>query len=156
VENKFDRRIFALKQIRITPREDLKKVVQEVENLSKVGKHKNIVKYLDCFIVQEEVEGDAPDNSVNDDFTNNTASLSYPSDHSSFINFDSDASSLQQVKFTNDKNSIPLCESSEVSSHNGSQQNSIAMLTCICIKMEFCDFTLDQLLGSLKASREVY
>ena len=37
VENKFDRRIFALKQIKIHPKEDLDKVLQEVENLSKVN-----------------------------------------------------------------------------------------------------------------------
>ena len=52
LENKFDHRLFALKQILITPREDLKKVLQEVENLSRAGKHKNIVKYLDCFLIQ--------------------------------------------------------------------------------------------------------
>ena len=37
VENKFDHRTFALKQIKIHPREDLDKVLQEVENLSKVN-----------------------------------------------------------------------------------------------------------------------
>ena len=52
LENKFDHRLFALKQILITPKEDLKKVLQEVENLSRAGKHKNIVKYLDCFLIQ--------------------------------------------------------------------------------------------------------
>ena len=36
VENKFDHRTFALKQIKIHPKEDLEKVLQEVENLSKV------------------------------------------------------------------------------------------------------------------------
>ena len=70
VENKFDHRTFALKQIKIHPREDLDKVLQEVENLSKVngnisrvewnlffkvGANKNVVKYLDCFLVQDEV-----------------------------------------------------------------------------------------------------
>ena len=64
-ENKFDHRLFALKQIPITPREDLKKVLQEVENLSKAGKHKNIVKYLDCFLIQEErrLGGDLTENN---------------------------------------------------------------------------------------------
>ena len=65
-ENKFDHRLFALKQIPITPREDLKKVLQEVENLSKAGKHKNIVKYLDCFLIQEE-------RRVGDDLTENSS-----------------------------------------------------------------------------------
>ena len=79
VENKFDHRTFALKQIKIHPREDLDKVLQEVENLSKVnrnisrvkwnlsatsgvdkfvfkvGANNNVVKYLDCFLVQDEV-----------------------------------------------------------------------------------------------------
>ena len=41
VENKFDHRTFALKQIKIHPREDLDKVLKEVENLSKV-KTKNV------------------------------------------------------------------------------------------------------------------
>ena len=36
VENKFDHRTFALKQIKIHPKEDLDKVLKEVENLSKV------------------------------------------------------------------------------------------------------------------------
>ena len=55
LENKFDRRLFALKQILITPREDLRKVLQEVENLSRAGTHTNIVRYLDCFLIQEEL-----------------------------------------------------------------------------------------------------
>ena len=37
VENKFDHRMFALKQIKIHPKEDLDKVLKEVENLSKVN-----------------------------------------------------------------------------------------------------------------------
>ena len=41
MENKFDHRTFALKQIKIHPREDLDKVLKEVENLSKV-KTKNV------------------------------------------------------------------------------------------------------------------
>ena len=41
VENKFDHRTFALKQIKIHPKEDLDKVLKEVENLSKV-KTKNV------------------------------------------------------------------------------------------------------------------
>ena len=36
MENKFDHRTFALKQIKIHPKEDLNKVLKEVENLSKV------------------------------------------------------------------------------------------------------------------------
>ena len=41
MENKFDHRTFALKQIKIHPKEDLDKVLKEVENLSKV-KTKNV------------------------------------------------------------------------------------------------------------------
>ena len=80
MENKFDHRTFALKQIKIHPREDLDKVLKEVENLSKVKTknvtmiflsiafceyafplfvkvcaNKNVVKYLDCFLVQDDV-----------------------------------------------------------------------------------------------------
>ena len=81
VENKFDHRTFALKQIKIHPKEDLDKVLKEVENLSKVKTkivkmiflsfaffieyafplfvkvcaNKNVVKYLDCFLVQDDV-----------------------------------------------------------------------------------------------------
>ena len=45
VENKFDHRTFALKQIKIHPREDLDKVLQEVENLSKVNGNISQVKW---------------------------------------------------------------------------------------------------------------
>ena len=92
-ENKFDHRIFAIKQIKINPKEDLDKVLQEVQNLSKVGKNKNIVKYLDCFLVQEEWEEDEDDEEQGS--TNSSNSNSLPSfNHqasSSFINFHQDA-----------------------------------------------------------------
>ena len=105
VKYKFDQRIFAIKQIRINPREDLKKVLQEVENLSKVGKHKNVVKYLDCFLIQEEGEVDHEEaGSVSNDYSSTQYSNSYPKDTSSFINFDKDISNLQQVKKTSDRN----------------------------------------------------
>ena len=80
MENKFDHRTFALKQIKIHPKEDLDKVLKEVENLSKVKTenvnmiliiaffieyalslfvkvcaNNNVVKYLDCFLVQDDV-----------------------------------------------------------------------------------------------------
>ena len=105
VKNKFDQRIFAIKQIRINPREDLKKVLQEVENLSKVGKHKNVVKYLDCFLIQEDGEFDHEEaGSVSNDYASTQNSNSYPNDTSSFINFDNDISNLQQVKKASDRN----------------------------------------------------
>ena len=98
-ENKFDHRIFAIKQIKINPKEDLDKVLQEVQNLSKVGKNKNIVKYLDCFLVQEEWEEDEDDEEQGS--TNSSYSNSQSFNHqtsSSFINFHQDASSLQMHK----------------------------------------------------------
>ena len=155
-ENKFDRRVFAIKQIKITPTEDLKKVLQEVENLSKVGKHKNIVQYIDCFLVHEEVDGDAPHNSLTDDSTSSTHTMSNHSDSSSFLNFDSNASSLQQVECTSETSSLSSCKSSKDNSEHVSPKSSKHLVTCICIKMEFCDFTLDQLLRSLSDKKGNY
>ena len=44
VENNFDHRTFALKQIKIHPKKDLDKVLKEVENLSKVNtKHVKMI-----------------------------------------------------------------------------------------------------------------
>ena len=111
MKNKFDQRIFAIKQVRINPREDLKKVLQEVENLSKVGKHKNVVKYLDCFLIQEEVEFDDEEDASNDNCSSQNDN-EYPNDTSSFLNFDDNVSNLQQVKKPSENNTFPSSLSS--------------------------------------------
>ena len=156
-ENKFDHRIFAIKQIKINPREDLDKVLQEVENLSKVGKNKNIVKYLDCFLVQEEWDGEEEEEE--DDASLATGSscpaTCLQTGSSSFITFHQDAASLR-----NDSR-IPCSElSSSPQSPNPGTSPSYtgysSTITCLCIKMEFCDFTLEQLLDLLRTNRPQY
>ena len=148
--------------MKITPKEDLKKVLQEVENLAKAGKHKNIVKYLDCFLVQEEWGGDAENDadSVSYDYTGNTHDLGYPSESSSFINFDGEASFLQQVNDSSEKevefssrNSEEISIPDLMSPERPNSAGYSTTLTCICIKMEFCDFTLDQLFETLKTHK---
>jgi len=156
VKNKFDHRIFAIKQIRINPREDLKKVLQEVENLSKVGKHKNVVKYLDCFLIQEEGQYD-PDEEDSHEFSSTQNSTGYANPTSSFVQFDQHISKLQQVKIlpgsklavSSSSSSLPdlIPPQPEESCH-------ISTVTCICIKMEFCHSTLHHLLHSLKNSKQ--
>ena len=150
VENKFDHRLFALKQITITPREDLKKVLQEVENLSRAGKHKNIVKYLDCFLIQEEHfdEESPPDTdssqtvSSSSDFTEDK---SHPSESVSFISFQEDASSnIKQVQVN------VSCETQNSPETSPKRRKSLSIsdiielpesacysktITCICIKV---------------------
>ena len=127
VENKFDHRVFAIKQIKIKPKEDLDKVLQEVKNLSKVGKNKNIVKYLDCFLVQEEWREDDCECDHCDDCD------------------DCDCDSGDS--FTR---SLPGSKSSK--SHTGYSST----ITCLYIKMEFCHFTLEQLLDLLRVNKPQY
>ena len=119
VENKFDHRVFAIKQIKIKPREDLDKVLQEVKNLAKVGKNKNIVKYLDCFLVQEEWKGKEEEDCDCDSEESSTSTRSHPSASPGYTGYSS-------------------------------------TITCLCIKMEFCHFTREQLLDLLKANRPQY
>ena len=155
-ENKFDHRLFALKQVRITPKEDLKKVLQEVENLAKAGKHKNIVKYIDCFLVQEEgseyiVNEEAGSPSY--DCTSYTRNIDCSDEASSFINFDGEASSLQQVRDTTDMSGKSEELTNLISQVQLTSNEFSKTVTCICIKMEFCDFTLDQLTETLKTQK---
>jgi len=160
-ENKFDHRIFAIKQIRINPKGELDKVLQEVENLSKVGKNKNIVKYIDCFLVQEKWEEEEEedlfdDSSSSNSYSDNILDLKDPS--SSFINFTHDASFLQKVENTNN-NSISR-RSLRIKSKQNAEKVSLnsppSTITCLCIKMEFCDFTLEQLLEALRVNKPLY
>ena len=159
-ENKFDHRLFAIKQVRITPREDLKKVLQEVENLSKAGTHQNIVKYIDCFLVQEEGVEDSDVHASSTemyDYTGYTYNDDLSAESSSFISFDGNASSLIQVKersktFESEKK-LQEANSSETSSMSSQSATYCPSITCICIKMEFCDFTLDQLMETLRTQR---
>eukprot|EP00092_Neocalanus_flemingeri_P028968 GFUD01031451.1.p1 GENE.GFUD01031451.1~~GFUD01031451.1.p1 ORF type:complete len:511 (+),score=157.39 GFUD01031451.1:160-1692(+) len=160
VENKFDHRVFAIKQIRINPREDLKKVLQEVENLSKVGKHKNVVKYLDCFLIQEEGQFDPDEaDSLSYDYSNTQNSNGYPHQTSDFINFDKDISNLQQVHDLSDPKLAVSSSSSSLPDLIPDQMDAAGQystITCICIKMEFCHSTLDHLLHSLKDNNPSY
>ena len=160
MRNKFDQRIFAIKQIRINPREDLKKVLQEVENLSKVGKHKNVVKYLDSFLIQEEVDVEQEELAVgsNDSYSSQNQK-EYPIDTSSFLNFDDNVSKLQEAQKNADTKAVSSSSSSSLpdlipSQQEGSGPNST--VTCICIKMEFCHSTLHHLLQSLKNSKHTH
>lgn len=145
-ENKFDHRLFALKQIPITPREDLNKVLQEVENLSKAGKHKNIVKYLDCFLIQEE-EKPSVDNTDNNSEESNS-SYKDLSDREvtsdSFIKFQEDVSGCEmrevllsdEVKLGNCRRKIiSITEPSHLPDRPASAGYS-ATLSCICIKVQ--------------------
>jgi len=164
LENKFDHRLFALKQILITPREDLKKVLQEVENLSRAGKHKNIVKYLDCFLIQEESgEIDIKEDTEfpSSDFTDERRNYDQ-TDSVSFINFQDDASDIRQiilsdadrdleVKSPKRRKSLSVAEIDRPDSAGYSRT-----ITCICIKMEFCDFTLDHLMTTMKTNRSKF
>ena len=143
MENKFDHRLFALKQILITPKEDLRKVLQEVENLSRAGKHKNIVKYLDCFLIQEESfeSGRPEDTESSDGYSEYTDEK--PEQTDSFINFQEDVSDLQQIFVSNEQKenrriikrksisiSVPEYERSE------SALGYSKTITCICIKVK--------------------
>ena len=93
VKNRFDRRTYAIKQIPIIAGEHV--ALQEVENLSKVGRHKNIVNYLDCFLIQYE-KGNASDAETADSGETYSSHLSRTSQQSSsFLNFDKDVSNLQ-------------------------------------------------------------
>ena len=159
-ENKFDHRIFAIKQIRINPKEDLDKVLQEVQNLSKVGKNKNIVKYLDCFLVQEEWQDEEEDSfdstSLGSSDSQEIDSLNNES--SSFINFHQDAGSLQKLSIE-ESSRRKVEESSRCKPSPNPRPSSpgySSTLTCLCIKMEFCDFTLEQLLDLLRENRPRY
>ena len=145
MENKFDHRLFALKQILITPKEDLRKVLQEVENLSRAGKHKNIVKYLDCFLIQEENcdTGSPEDTGSSGGFSEYTDDKFDQTESISFINFQEDVSDLQQILVSNDQKenrriikrksisiSVPEYERSE------SALGYSKTITCICIKVK--------------------
>ena len=105
-------------------------MLQEVKNLSKVGKNKNIVKYLDCFLVQEEWGEDDCE-----------------CDHCD----DCDDCDCESEDFST--RSLPSSKSSKSSkSHTGYSST----ITCLCIKMEFCHFTLEHLLDLLRANRPQY
>ena len=154
-ENKFDHRIFAIKQIKITPKEDLDKVLQEVENLSKVGKNKNVVKYLDCFLVQEEWEEEDDSfisSSSTSSFFEEDPNLPSPDSQSSSIIFQQDDSSLARLEETASIEQVP----ESVASPRVTSPGYSSTLTCLCIKMEFCDFTLEQLLDLLRSNRPLY
>jgi serine/threonine protein kinase len=152
-ENKFDHRIFAIKQIKINPREDLKKVLQEVENLSKVGKHKNIVKYLDCFLVQEEWQEDEEGDDESQSSSQASSSFSHhlEDDSSSFIAFHPEASSLRQTEGTEPSEARRPAPGARAASPGYS-----STLTCICIKMEFCHLTLEQRLDRMRSERPLH
>lgn len=154
-----------------------KKVLQEVENLSKAGKHKNIVKYLDCFLIQEE-------RRVGADWTENNSeeisSRDYSRDYSretgagagaeeqqttsdSFIRFQDISGSGMREILTSQEAEVGHCQKKRISISEPSLHDDPPLtagnsntLSCICIKMEFCDFTLDQLLTSLKTNRDEY
>ena len=103
---------------------------------------------------------------------------------SSFINFQEDASSLQKIVDTGGTNKVQvgymkpekprLASSSffeastsnplmfgqkkseeELQPRSGSPGYS-SIQTCLCIKMEFCDFTLEHFLDSLRTNRPLY
>ena len=175
LENKFDRRLFALKQILITPREDLRKVLQEVENLARAGTHTNIVRYLDCFLIQEETgEGEASSSHEAGDTDSEEAASEYTEDRSrrgaesvSFIKFDEEVSEMKEIvcsvsgegemdpkrnKLSTPESSLGLPDIVERPSSAGYSSTK----TCICIKMEFCDFTLDQLMATMKENKTKY
>ena len=149
VENKFDHRVFAMKQITINPREDLKKVLQEVENLSKAGKHKSIVKYLDCFLIQEEhFNQDSPDDTESSTTVSSseyTDDKSPPAESVSFISFQEDASSnIKQVVVSkesqeNEENSPKRHKSFSITDKDLVDRPDSAgysrTITCICIKV---------------------
>ena len=162
-QNKFDNRLFALKQVKITPREDLEKVLQEVQNLAKAGKHKNIVQYIDCFLVQEEVSEEAvsDENEASFDYTSSALNREDSNEVSSFINFKAEASSLKLMKHSTEeeRDQSMKMDLLALSSKMGSPphfEDFSKTLTCICIKMEFCDLTLDQILETLKTQMVVY
>ena len=155
-ENKFDHRLFALKQIPITPREDLKKVLQEVENLSKAGKHKNIVKYLDCFLIQEErrAGGDLTENENNSGEISSSESDSRDcrdcrdaadqlTNSESFIKFqDISGSEIREILTSQEvevgqwqNKRISFSEPSFLDDRPASTSDSTT-LSCICIKVQ--------------------
>ena len=140
-ENKFDHRLFALKQIPITPREDLSKVLQEVENLSKAGKHKNIVKYLDCFLIQEEREVEKTENNSEDSYSSYRNSPG--GETSSFINFHDSVSGsdMREVQLSGEApvggcvgKVLSMTEPSHLAERPPSTGYSTT-LSCICIKV---------------------
>ena len=150
-ENKFDHRLFALKQIPITPREDLKKVLQEVENLSKAGKHPNIVKYLDCFLIQEERRAGADLTANNSEETSSSESTSRywrdtadnQTNSESFIKFQEISGSEMREILTSQrvevggqsqKERISISEPSFLDDRPASAGYS-STLSCICIKV---------------------
>ena len=144
-ENKFDHRLFALKQIPITPREDLSKVLQEVENLSKAGKHKNIVKYLDCFLIQEEEKPteDNTDEHSEESYISYRESQDRETTSDSFINFQEDVSGCEmkevllsgEVQLGNCRRKIiSITEPSHLADRPASAGYS-RTLSCICIKV---------------------
>ena len=144
-ENKFDHRLFALKQIPITPREDLSKVLQEVENLSKAGKHKNIVKYLDCFLIQEEEKQteDNTDEHSEESYISYRESQDRETTCDSFINFQEDVSGCEmkevllsgEVQLGNCRRKIiSITEPSHLADRPASAGYS-RTLSCICIKV---------------------
>ena len=150
-ENKFDHRLFALKQIPITPREDLKKVLQEVENLSKAGKHKNVVKYLDCFLIQEErrAGGDLTENNSEETSSSESTSRYWrdTADHQtnseSFIKFQDISGSEMREILTSQKVEGVQCQKkrisiSEPSFHDDRPASAeySDTLSCICIKVQ--------------------
>ena len=143
LENKFDHRLFALKQILITPKEDLKKVLQEVENLSRAGKHKNIVKYLDCFLIQEEnhdeiCEEEESDPSSVSEYTETTSDRR---ESISFINFEDDVSDVKQILVSGDQKENFRFSNKSLSLSDPATTDCILgysrTITCICIKV-FC------------------
>ena len=160
-ENKFDHRLFALKQIPITPREDLKKVLQEVENLSKAGKHKNIVKYLDCFLIQEERrEGCDLTESNSEEISSSESDWRGTGDHltssESFIKFqDISGSEIREILTSQEvevghcrKKRISISEPSGLDVRPASTGYS-QTLSCICIKVHLSA-------GSLSSSNLFY
>lgn len=135
VQNKHDRKIYAMKVVKWKSPKRAVKAMEEVINLAKLKENENVIKYYDTMKIEGITDND-------DDMSKDIESYTYSQ-------YSEDVSDETSKLHQSDGNNVAAKLLAGLKPKSDNEEDEIVTFTKLFIKMEYCDFDIEEVMKKI-------